>query len=454
MLRRNLILVFVLLLSASAFSCGFLKFKYKYEYDEEIKSLLKVKPIYPETSFIVLSDIHYYDTSLGVSGSEFDKYLNRDRKLLRESSEILTAVVEDITNKKADFVIISGDLTKDGEMVNHRGVAFHLKKLLGSGKKVFVVPGNHDVANGKSVRYQNDKTFAVPNVSEKEFENIYSDYGYGATIKRDQFSLSYVAEPVPGLWLLALDSCRWKENKPDHKSIDSGKFSDGTLKWIEQVLTESKKYRKPVIAFMHHGIWEHYPGNKKFYPHYMVDDFEHVAKMLATYNVSLVFTGHFHAQDITLKKFNDPESFIFDIETGSIVTYPCPYRIVTISKDQTATIQSNFITSIPSHKIDFSDYAKNYCFEKSVFLVNAALEKYYVSEKDINIINSQVAEALMTHLTGDEEKKKDPLNTEGLGLWGKFICSVKKDLIQGWYNDLEPSDNQITIDLKSGSVHK
>jgi 3',5'-cyclic AMP phosphodiesterase CpdA len=452
MRKRNLILVLLLLLSVSTIHCGSLKFKFRYEYDENIKPLLKVKPIYPETSFIVLSDIHYYDASLGISGSEFEKYLNSDRKLLRESSEIFEAVIEDIKGKEADFVIISGDLTKDGEMVSHQGVAFHLKKLLDSGKKVFVVPGNHDVANGKSVRYQDDKTFAVPNVSKTEFEKIYTPYGYGAAIKRDPASLSYVTEPVPGLWLLALDSCRWQENKSNYKAIDSGRFSNETLEWIEQVLIESKEHQKPIIAFMHHGIWEHYPGNKKFYPQYMVDNFEHVAKMLATYNVSLVFTGHFHAQDITLAKFEGPERFIFDIETGSIVTYPCPYRIVNISKGQTATIKSGFTTSISSYKADFSNYAKNYCFEKSVFLVNAALKKYYVSETDITIINAQVAEALMTHLAGDEEKKEEPIDTEGLGLWGKFIYSVKKDLIKGWYNDLEPSDNKVTIDLKSGSV--
>ncbi|MBW1893304.1 MAG: hypothetical protein JRF40_14040 [Deltaproteobacteria bacterium] len=69
-------------------------------------------------------------------------------------------------------------------MINHQRVAFHLKRVLDSGKKVFVVPGNHDVANGKSVRYQEDQTFTVPSVSKEEFEKIYEDYGYGTAIKR------------------------------------------------------------------------------------------------------------------------------------------------------------------------------------------------------------------------------------------------------------------------------
>ena len=51
-----------------------------------------------------------------------------------------------------------------------------------------------------------------------------------------------------------------------------------------------------------------------------MDDFEHVAKMLAAYHVSLVFTGHFHAQDITKESWDKhliPNHFLFDIETGT-----------------------------------------------------------------------------------------------------------------------------------------
>ena len=84
-----------------------------------------------------------------------------------------------------------------------------------------------------------------------------------------------------------------------------------------------------------------------------------------------------------------------------------------------------------------------------LFLIN---KKNLKNDKSTNIINTQIAEALMVHLTGDEEKPEKPIDTEGLGLWGKFIYSVRGDLIKGWYSDLKPPDNQITIDLRSGSV--
>ncbi|MBW2297960.1 MAG: metallophosphoesterase [Deltaproteobacteria bacterium] len=424
---------------------------FKYQNDDGIKTLTAIKPAYPNTRFVVISDPHYHDPSLGTKGSAFQEYLERDRKLLAESSEILSEAVKQISAIEADFVIVCGDMTKDGERVNHQAVASQLKKVVAAGKKVFVVPGNHDVANGESFRYQGDEVLAVANVSAVEFKNIYHPYGFKNALMNDSASLSYVAEPVPGLWLLALDSCLWRENKEHDEPETEGKFSIETLGWMEDVLIASKKQNKAVMVVMHHGIWEHYKGNEKYYAKYLVDDFEKVARMLAAYGVALVFTGHFHAQDITLARFDNPDSFLLDIETGSLVTYPCPYRVITVSGGHTARVESRFIASIPSFP-NFRQHAQNFCLEKSVLLVNAALKKYRMSQADIDRVNTKVAEALMTHLAGDETKPASPATAEGMGLWGKFIFSMRKDLIDAWHSDLLPADNQITIDLKTGKT--
>jgi 3',5'-cyclic AMP phosphodiesterase CpdA len=430
-------------------NCGSTGFEY--QKNPQVKSLIKVKSAYPDTRFIILSDPHYYEPGLGTDGRAFQAYLDKDRKMLKESSEIFAVATNQISRMDADFMIVCGDLTKDGELLSHQAVAAHLKKVTDSGKQVFVIPGNHDVANGESFAYRGNEVLDVPNVSGAEFESIYRTYGFDAAIERDPSSLSYVAEPVPGLWLLALDSCRWKENRKHHESITEGRFSAQTLNWMEDVLIKSKKAHKALIATLHHGIWEHYPGNEKHYAKYLVEDFEEPARMLAAYGVSLIFTGHFHAQDITMAKFQESDRFLFDIETGSLVTFPCPFRVVTISDGHTATVTSRFINSIPS-QADFRQYARDYCLEKSILLVNAALKKYRVSTRDIDRVNRQVAAALMTHLAGDEKKPLTPLTADGMNLWGKLIFSMRKDLLDGWYTDLYPADNQVTIDLKTGRV--
>ncbi len=413
-------------------------------------------PAYPAARFVVISDLHFYDTSLGTEGKAFQDYLDNDRKLLVLSDEIIKTAMEKIAMEKADFVIVAGDLTKDGEELCHQGVARHLQTLVKSGKKVFVVPGNHDINNPDSVRFIGDITEPVPSIDPSAFKNIYQQLGYEEAIAQDPDSLSYVAEPVQGLRILALDSNRYKENRPNHHPIIGGAFSEQTLAWIEVQLITAQRANKAVIVFQHHGIMEHYPANEKFYEEYLVADRKIVAALFARYDVRLVFTGHFHAQDVTAKNIEDTDQTIFDIETGSMVTAPCPYRMVELVKNKSgstnAVISSQFITNIPSLGDDFADYAADYVFEGTKKLVNNSLTKYKVSAEQQPLINGQVATAYSSHLKGDEIKPTTVIDTKGFGFWLKFVAWIQEDLIEGWYTDLEPRDNDLIIDLATGKA--
>jgi len=424
-----------------------------YQTDKEVQALLSIRPAYPDTRFAVVSDLHFYDKSLGIDGKAFQQYLDGDRKLLMLSEEILAAAVEKISREKVRFVLVPGDLTKDGERINHEGVVKTLKKLEYSGPRVYVAPGNHDINNGAAVQYAGDETKPVSSINDKDFEVLYHEFGYNETLARDKDSLSYVLEPEEGLWLLALDSCKWKENKPQAHPLTGGSFSASTLAWIESQLILAKKEKKAVLVFMHHGIMEHYPGNEKFYGQYIVDNSETVSSLLAAYGVSLVFTGHYHAQDVTKKEFKDTGDFIFDIETGSLATAPCPYRVVEIRNGRRAVIKSVFIDAIPSMKEGFAGYAHDFVFNGTITLANASLDKYWVSKKQQPLITGQVAQAYCAHLFGDEKKPDPVINSEGFGLWLRFIAWMQKDLINGWWTDLPPKDNHLTIDLFTGAVN-
>ncbi|MBU2644796.1 metallophosphoesterase [bacterium] len=448
-MRRILNLTLSFLLLGTAVSCS--PPKSLYQTSGKIQALIQTKTTYPEARFIVVSDTHYFDPRLGTTGKAFQAYLDKDRKLLAESSELMTAAVQAIEKLPADFVIISGDLTKDGEKSSHQAVAENLARIVQSGKGVFVIPGNHDILNGEAIAFDGDQTRAVENITPDEFAVIYEDYGYAASLDRDTETLSYLAEPVPGLWLLALDSCLWKTNEPGKHSRSGGAFSQHTLQWIESTLIRAKREKKSVMAMVHHGVLEHYPSNDNYYPQYLIHDHERVAEMLAHYDVMLVFSAHFHAQDITRKSFGQSGKVIYDIETGSLVTAPCPYRIVEITFDQKAVIQSRFIDTIPSHPEDFKTYREDYVFDGTIKLGDAALKKYMVSEKDRQRLNPQIARAYITHLRGDEVRPATILDKTELGLWGRLILALQGDLIDGWYTDLPPADNQVTIDLTDGT---
>jgi 3',5'-cyclic AMP phosphodiesterase CpdA len=441
--RRSglLAVLVVLILTGCAGSGG------RFTPSAELRALQAVRCDYPATRFAVFSDPHLYPRSLGTSGSAFQDYLDQDRKLLGDSEALLDAMVDRIGALEVDFVLVCGDLTKDGERIAHQMAAEKLRRLADGGKPVFVVPGNHDIANAEALRYEGDHTVAVPTVSASEFTGIYAPFGYGAALERDPDSLSYLAEPVPGLWLLALDSCRWREQGERGDPITGGRIYPSTRDWMEKVLIRAKREGKAVIAAMHHGVVEHYPHNEKFYGQYLVDDFAYLGDMLSAHGVQMVFTGHFHAQDVTARTFEDPRRTLHDIETGSTVTAPCPYRVVTIGADQQATVQSRFITAIPGHEKDFGAFSADYVYRGAIRLADHALGKYKVPAADWPQLSPQIARAYVTHLAGDEARPAVVLQAADAGWWTRVVMWFQKDLIEGWYTDLPPADNDLVIDL-------
>jgi hypothetical protein len=133
---------------------------------------------YPAVRFAVMSDLHLYSSTLGTQGTAFQADLLKDRKLLVETPALLDAAIRKINALPVDFVLITGDLTKDGEALNHKIVAEKLRLLTRNGKKVFVINGNHDLRNGAAKRYSATGEQAVPSVTPAEFAAIYREHGY------------------------------------------------------------------------------------------------------------------------------------------------------------------------------------------------------------------------------------------------------------------------------------
>src|ERR1035437_6300052 len=161
--------------------------------------------------FMIISDIHYFDPSLFTIplNAYFQGYLAADRKLIVESSAILQNVLAVVQTEKPDFLLISGDLTKDGEKIDHQALAILFKALSDKGIKVLVIPGNHDVNNGASFSYLQSAQTKIDNISATDFASIYANCGYGNAVERDPNSLSYVSEPVNGVWILGIDACQY-----------------------------------------------------------------------------------------------------------------------------------------------------------------------------------------------------------------------------------------------------
>lgn len=401
----------------------------------------------------VISDTHYFDPDLGTTGPAFEAYISRDRKMLAESESILQSVVSSLISEEVNIVLVSGDLTKDGEYASHVKFANFMNQLEAAGKKVYVVPGNHDINNFGAVSYSASGSSSVPNITPSQFADIYKNFGYSEALYRDSSSLSYIVEPVNGFWIFGLDDCKYKENTPG-RTNHGGAFSAETLNWIITKLKEAKSKNKTVIGFVHHNILEHFSGEKSLLNEYVIDNWEQVSNNLADNGMNAIFTGHFHAQDIVKKQFTN--SFMFDIETGSLVTYPVPYRIVKTYSDGTMTINSKRITQINynTNGKSFQDYAKDKLEQNSNDLLTEILTgRLQLSQPEMDEVLPLMIPAFTAYAAGDENPSAETqAKTQDLQQSSNLKMQLVGSALNAVWNDLPPGDNNIQINLKTGEV--
>ncbi|MDR2736585.1 MAG: metallophosphoesterase [Gracilibacteraceae bacterium] len=406
---------------------------------------------YPDVRFALMSDLHYYDGSvLGAEGEALQKYMNADRKLLLDSIELLDFAINQIeavreSDDGPQLVLVPGDLTKDGERINHEQVVARLQAFVDMGLPVYVVPGNHDINNHEAVCYVGGDEEPVDTVSSDEFAQIYGNMGFNDALMRDEDSLSYVAEPVPGLWLIGLDACRYRENQPGHESLISGKISQTTENWLVDVLKQAISRQKAVFVLTHHGVVEHWEGQAKQHPQYLIQDYQYVGRLLASYKVRLVFSGHYHAQDVAYGNF--AKGFLYDVETGSLVTPPCPVRFCSISNN-TMTIESVTLVDKLRPGTDFAEQALAFARASVISEAYNAARSYKVPEKDAQYVAEGVGDAFMAHYAGDEDvTKKPPFDKGELGIVGRFVYWLQKYVVENPWVNPWPEDNNVVLYL-------
>ena len=112
---------------------------------------------------VVLSDPHVMAPSLLVNeGTAWTNYLNREDRLMDYSWQLFDEVLNRIKDLRPGLVLISGDLTKDGEQVSHQYLTGKLDELRALGIQTLVVPGNHDRgSNSDAVSYDGENTTQV-----------------------------------------------------------------------------------------------------------------------------------------------------------------------------------------------------------------------------------------------------------------------------------------------------
>jgi hypothetical protein len=268
-------------------------------------------------------------------------------------------------------------------------------------------------------------------------------------VEKDASSLSYVSEPVNGVWVMSIDACHYAPT-----SETAGSISATTLAWVKTIITKAKAQNKILLSMMHHGMVEHFVGQSTMFSEYLISDWKNVSTALADSGMNVVFTGHFHAQDIV--KGTGTKGYIYDVETGSTVTSPCPYRTITLNTtNKTLKITSGKIdgvtfSTIPTNTT-FQAYAKNYLSTgmKTISYYMLSSAPYNVPTVAITAykLDSIFSNAFLAHYAGDElPSTSDNVNIQTV----KAINPTLGGALQSVWTDPAPKDNNITIDLKTG----
>lgn len=311
-----------------------------------VPALAAEKPQDMNLRIAVMSDLHYLSPDMIADTEDFEHAFNSDRKLLKESSSVLHEMLERVRADKPDILLVSGDLTKDGEQECHAALAKQLQQLQQDvpGLKIYVINGNHDIRNYNAKNFNTPDGKAVPATRthpedfKRIYDFVYSDPTVIATFTpaagNEAGSLSYVARPVEGLTIVAMDTCRYsKENTSngtdEHET--SGAISADLEKWVIEQTAAAKARGDLVIGLEHHGLVPHFDVEPTILPMYLVNGYERIAQEYADAGMSAVFTGHMHAVDIAAMTTKAGNTF-YDIETGSALTYPCPIRFVDLRR--------------------------------------------------------------------------------------------------------------------------
>lgn len=289
-------------------------------------------------SFFHLSDVHVTAPELIKSkGKAWEKFNTNGPNLYDESLQLFKSSLDSVRAARPDFLIISGDMTKDGEKVGHKLVAGLLAEIQNEGIKVFVIPGNHDINNPFARYYDGDSVWYAEPTTSKDFAEIYADFGYNDAVSRDETSLSYIVYPYKDLALLCMDSndfseAVWSESgKPDttEASCVGGKYTEETLLWMERVVKEAKASGRTVIAMQHQGLFPHFDGEENLFKNNVVNSKDTVitdsmvCERFSNAGIELVFTGHKHMSDINFLEMSNGRK-LWEVNTMTLIEQrPC-----------------------------------------------------------------------------------------------------------------------------------
>jgi len=308
----------------------------------------------------VISDLHYFSKAqAGGYNGAFMRDEGDMGKLFLQSEGILesalAALAAHAKKNGMKYVLIPGDLTKEGELAGHKAVAARLERFeKETGLQVAVVGGNHDLNNGNGVDYSTGERRPAEMTSPQQFREIYKNLGFdlpnaayytppeGTTAGM----LSYAVDLGPDYRLIALDVHKYDiqlNGRSEPGYTTGGTITDGLMEWAVGQCRQAVRDGKTVIGMAHHNLTPHVGAEDWIFLEFLTDNYLRDREALAQAGMHFFFSGHIHQGEIG-DCVNDDGEVLFDIATASIASYPGTFREVRFASrgknDVTAAVKT------------------------------------------------------------------------------------------------------------------
>lgn len=270
----------------------------------------------PDLRIAIASDLHYNQPRTELEHDIDDPvywYANRRAAMEDESGFIIDAFLDACAAQDYDYVLIAGDLADNGRRLpqEHQDVA---KKLAAfeekTGKQVFVIDGNHDIAK-------------APETDMAFFKQTYAEFGYDRALTISDSDCSYTADLGEKYRLIALDSCNYNKSTEDGMTAEK-------LAFVRREAAKAKADGRWPIVMMHHNLLDHMPMQRIVSHNFIVRFHRTTAQLFADWGVRIVLSGHEHCSDVSVFT-SAAGNKIYDFANTSLTMYPLAYREMSFS---------------------------------------------------------------------------------------------------------------------------
>lgn len=347
-----------------------------------------------------ISDPHYYSPRLTDQCTLYQNAMvsaaGRDALHI---GEILDAFFEQMQQYDPDVLIVSGDLSMNGEKASHEDFAAYLRQFEENGIQVLVIPGNHDINSQSPWEIRGNRAILTENVTPEEFEEIYADFGYNEAIYRDEDSLSYVADLGKNCWVIMLDASIYKDGdvKP------GGLLSKATRDWVSGVLEDAKAQGVRVISTTHQNLLVH---NENFISDYTIVDGASLAEKYIENGVAINLSGHLHCMNIVERR-----GVFYEVAMESLSVWPNLYGQLDIREDGTM--------SFSTHATIHSSNSYAYMLDSTNRTLGTRFSEEGLTEDEISAMRDFIVQMNIAYFAGRLEPSEVYEKDEGYLLWKK-----------------------------------